>query len=311
MAAMTATDAATPARKSENEALDALIERFHAGKRLRVWSLVITAFGDAIIPRGGMLGMAALQELTDRIGVTPGALRAAVSRLAKDGWVERHRHGRKSYYSLSPASAATSIEAGKRFYAPGPPEWDGTWTVALAPEESAPDRESRNAALNGIGFIRLGNGAYVRPSEMKGKDIRGLTGMFVLQARADTIPVWVLRLGSDPDIALAYEAIIAAFAPLDAALASGETLSPLDAFVARTLLIHDWRRVVLRDIELPEELRPQDWPSELARNLVKRLYARLLAPSERWLDTCDGRPDKPLPKADASLHERFTSALKT
>lgn len=306
---MTAANTSKPTETSANQAVDALIAQFHAGKRLRVWSLVITIFGDAIIPRGGMIGMAALQELTDRLGVAPGALRAAVSRLAKDGWIARHRHGRKSYYSLAPESAATSIRAAARFYAPDPPGWNGDWTVALAPDEPAADRETRDVALREAGFIRIGNGLYVRPIGSEAAIGAADDDMFVLDAQAEIVPDWVLRLCSDPEVADAYSNIVIGFAPLDAALAAGDTLSPLDAFIARTLLIHAWRRVRLRDVDLPQDLRPSDWPGDAARALVTRLYARLLDPSERWLDTCDGQPDAPMPKPDSTLERRFTPAM--
>ncbi|MEJ8573031.1 PaaX family transcriptional regulator C-terminal domain-containing protein [Microbaculum marinum] len=280
----------------------------NAAKRLRVWSVVITVFGDAVIPRGGMIGMAALQDLTTRMGVAPGALRAAMSRLAKDGWVVRLRHGRRSYYRLSRESAATSIAAGDRFYAAGPPGWDGSLEVAIAPEEPAGERDARTATMAGAGFVRIGNGTYIRPGRVA--DAAAIPkDMFVLAAAADAVPDWVTGFVSDPDVAQGYTSILADFGSLDAALARGSTLSPLDAVVARTLLIHDWRRVVLRDAALPNRLRPRDWPGEDARSLVKRLYRRLLEPSERWLDQCDGRPDAPLPKPGAMLAQRFGGGI--
>lgn len=62
--------------------VDSLIERLHARGRPRVWSLVITVFGDAIVPRGGRVALATLQEVMERLRVEPGALRTAMSRLA-------------------------------------------------------------------------------------------------------------------------------------------------------------------------------------------------------------------------------------
>jgi phenylacetic acid degradation operon negative regulatory protein len=292
---------------SATRSLDALIGRFHSGERLRVWSFVITVFGDAIVPRGGMVGMAALQELTDRMRISPGALRAALSRLAKDGWVERHRHGRKSYYRLTPDSAATFARAGDRIYAPGPPPWDGGWTIAVAPEEIAGEREERTARLTGQGFVRLSNGLFIRPKADRTDAIPD-TDLFVLDASADTVPDWVLHACSSPETDIAYSVLNATIAPLDDMLCDGGALSPLDAMVARALLIHEWRRVLLRDADLPAALRPADWSGEDARKLVASLYARLLEPSERWLDACDGRPEGPLPPPGKDLRERFARA---
>ncbi len=299
-------DLTRPAGEPATRALDALIERFHSGERLRVWSFVITVFGDAIVPRGGMVGMAALQELTDRMRIAPGALRAALSRLAKDGWVERHRHGRKSYYRLAPDSAATFARAAKRIYAAGPPDWDGGWTVAVAPEETASERDERTAQLNDRGFVRLSNGLFVRPVTGGTEQLSDMDDLFVLEASASSVPDWVLRACSDEATDIAYSVLNATIAPLDDMLTEDGALSPLDAMVARALLIHEWRRVLLRDADLPAALRPADWSGEDARALVASLYGRLLGPSERWLDTCDGRPDGTLPAPDRDLRSRFS-----
>ncbi|WP_436637503.1 PaaX family transcriptional regulator C-terminal domain-containing protein [Microbaculum sp. FT89] len=292
---------------SATRSLDALIERFHSGERLRVWSFVITVFGDAIVPRGGMVGMAALQELTDRMRIAPGALRAALSRLAKDGWVERHRHGRKSYYRLTPESAATFARAARRIYAAGPPAWNGRWTIAIAPEETASERDARTANLTERGFVRLSNGLFIHPRTGTGETTPDDPGdLFVLDADAATVPDWVLSACSDVETDIAYSVLGATIAPLEDTLAEGGTLSPLDAMVARALLIHEWRRVLLRDADLPAALRPADWSGEETRTLVAGLYGRILAPSERWLDGCDGRPDGPLPPPERDLRGRFT-----
>ena len=48
------------------------------------------------------------------------------------------------------------------------------------------------------------------------------------------------------------------FAPLEAAVRDGR-LSVEGAFVVRTLLIHEYRKIHLQDPLLPPELLPQDW----------------------------------------------------
>jgi len=53
---------------------------------------------------------------------------------------------------------------------------------------------------------------------------------------------------------------------------------------ARILLIHHYRRVVLRDPLLPTALLPPDWPGQAARRLCGEIYRGLLPASEQWLD---------------------------
>ena len=82
-------------------------------------------------------------------------------------------------------------------------------------------------------------------------------------------------------------------------------VSEQDAFLLRTLLIHDYRRLLLRDPELPEVLLPADWPGQQARILCKELYKRLEPLSNRHLDQLLCLADGTVPAEDATLPERF------
>lgn len=262
--------------------LEALIQRLHERGRLRVWSLVITIFGDAIVPRGGQVALAALQEIIERLRIEPGALRTAMSRLAKDEWVVRERDGRHSHFRLDERGRQSFDLATRRIYAEGPPAWDGKWTVALAP--------SGNGTANGSdlvshGFVRVAGGVYIRPDTSESSSLGGLLdGMLVIHGESAEHPETLRALWPAAEIAAAYSAFIEAFGPLSEVLASGAALGPRDAMAARTLLIHDWRRIVLRDPGLPAALMPDQWPGEDARQLMRTLYATLRPASEAWLD---------------------------
>ena len=52
------------------------------------------------------------------------------------------------------------------------------------------------------------------------------------------------------------------------------------------MIIHDQRRLLLRDPELPDVMLPAEWPGQKARLLCKELYRRLAPASERHLDRC-------------------------
>ena len=59
-------------------------------------------------------------------------------------------------------------------------------------------------------------------------------------------------------------------------------LDPQTSFVVRTLLIHEFRRIVLTDPDLPDSLLPQDWPGHAAFELTKALYAKVAERSTRY-----------------------------
>ena len=78
-----------------------------------------------------------------------------------------------------------------------------------------------------------------------------------------------------------------------------------DTFLIRSLLIHDYRRLLLRDPELPDVLLPAEWPGKKARLLCKEPYRRLVPASEPRLDRCLVPADGTIPPADPAFGERF------
>ncbi len=95
------------------------------------------------------------------------------------------------------------------------------------------------------------------------------------------------------------------FEPLRAWVAR-DRFSEIDAFTARILLIHHYRRVVLRDPLLPLALLPRDWPGRAARQLCGEIYRGLLPASEQWLDRHGSNESGPLPAAGKELFRRFS-----
>ena len=75
--------------------------------------------------------------------------------------------------------------------------------------------------------------------------------------------------------------------------------------MARLLLVHEYRRLVLRDPMLPDALLPSDWPGLAARRLCAALYPALVAGSERWLDLHAQNEAGRLPPPESDLAARF------
>lgn len=239
--------------------LQPFLEALHATGRLRVWSIVITVFGDVVEHRGGQIALRDLQRITDRIGIGEGALRTAMFRLAKEGWVERQKDGRSSLYRLSADRRFEMSEAAKVIYrgtlGSGVREW------ALILDEGADVAQA----------LRLSRGAQILPW----RDGLGGRERFVLRARAEHVPDWVRSLVV-PD---AVEAQIGEVGRLLDQLPA--RLSDLDALVMRVLLVHFWRRAVLRLPEYAADLMPPDWEAIGALARLGDVYAGLWEGSER------------------------------
>ncbi|RMD46434.1 MAG: phenylacetic acid degradation protein, partial [Alphaproteobacteria bacterium] len=230
------------------DALGPVIEALHAGGPLRVWSLVITVFGDAVEPRGGRIASARLAALLGRLGVSAGAMRTALSRLAADGWVARDREGRNTFYRLGPRGSREFGPAGALIYAPpeeGPARRWRLWLPLPGGQAPALGAHQRPVALPG--------GALIWPERRA--PAQGPGEGLVLEGALVQVPAALRAALADPAQRAALERLRGAFAGLDPG-----ALGPLEAMAARTALIHMWRRIVLRWPELPAELAPADWP---------------------------------------------------
>ncbi len=267
----------------------------------RTWSVIVTLYGDAVLPRGGALWLGTVLEIFAALEIGGNVVRTAMSRLAADGWLARTRVGRNAFYRLAAKGRATFTEAAARIYRAEPPAWDGTFRIAVLD----PASDAARPTLEGAGFVALAPGVLVGTNPPPCPSPRAI----LLAAHAGPEDARRLARQAWPweRLQAGYGRFVAAFTPLRDAVAAGETLSDLDALVARLLLVHEYRRQVLHDPLLPDALLPEDWPGRAARALCAALYPLLLAGSERWLDAHGLTVNGKLPPADASLAARFGS----
>jgi phenylacetic acid degradation operon negative regulatory protein len=88
-------------------------------------------------------------------------------------------------------------------------------------------------------------------------------------------------------------------------LGSRDAITPEAAFVIRTLLIHEYRKIHLRDPLLPPALLPNDWVGSSAYDLCANLYAKVFTAAEEFLTGTASTLDEPLPAAEPSVYDRF------
>ncbi len=121
------------------------------------------------------------------------------------------------------------------------------------------------------------------------------------------MPTWSRRAWNLEALAGAYGAFVATYRPILDHMRRTHLseVSEQDAFLLRILLIHDYRRLLLRDPELPEVLLPADWQGQQARFLCKELYKRLEPLSSSHLDKQFCLADGSIPAEDTTLAERF------
>src|SRR3954452_3765974 len=128
----------------------------------RTGSIVITVFGDAIVPRGGSVWLGTLLEFFEGLDIDAGVVRTAMSRLAADGWLERSKVGRNSFYRLAKKGRQTFAAATAHIYDPPPSDWTGRFELLLI--GNGEDRDASREALKNAGFGSPLPGVWVAPS---------------------------------------------------------------------------------------------------------------------------------------------------
>ena len=269
----------------------------------RTGSIIITVFGDAIVPRGGSVWLGTLLEFFRAIDIDSGVVRTAMSRLAADGWLERSKVGRNSFYRLVKKGRQTFDAATTHIYDPPPSDWTGRFELLLIP--ASEDRDASREALKNAGFGSPLPGVWIAPSGVPVPEEAAGAIRLEVSAEDDSgrrllSQSWPLDRTAD-----AYAKFMKTFEPLRAWIGRREALSDADAFTARILLIHHYRRVVLRDPLLPTALLPADWPGRAARKLCGEIYRGLLSSSEQWLDANASNENGALPEAGPELGRRF------
>lgn len=300
-----------------------LINEFRSRPTLRSGSLITTVFGDAIAPRGGTVWLGSLIRVMADFGVSERLTRTSVFRLVKDGWLQSAQIGRRSFYRLTNEGRARFEQATQRIYGTPASQWDGEWCLLLLSMLDTERKEIVRKECGWLGFGPMSANVLAHPSPdlaaleltmsrlgvadtlvvMNGRTIKSEAAM-----RALTRSCWSLD-----DIDTRYQQFVQRFRPLINALArptaskrsDKSQLSEKSAFLVRTLLIQEYRKVLLRDPQLPAELLPANWHGTTAYQLCRNLYRIVYAKADSYLDDTVETADGPLPPPTSSFMQRF------
>jgi len=252
-------------------------------------SALFDLYGDHLRSRGGRAPIAALVRLLTPLAVSAPAVRTAVSRMARQGWLEPVRMPEGAGYALTGRANRRLDEAARRIYRRAGPGWDGRWHLIIAERARERSRRERlRAGLGYLGYAPLDECTWVSPrrspeldalldgervraqqffSEYEGDD-RGLAARaWDLDGLARSYHRWL-------DVA---DDLLAPAGP-----------DPVDetAFAVRSRLVHEWRKFLFSDPGLPAQLLPGQWPGRKAAELFDAEAARLLPPAARFVERC-------------------------
>jgi phenylacetic acid degradation operon negative regulatory protein len=114
-------------------------------------SALFDLYGDHLRSRSSQAPVAALVRLLAPLGITAPAVRTAVSRMVRQGWLAPVRLASGAGYALTPRASRRLDEAAERIYRRGDPGWDGQWHVVSV--ERVGDRARRDRLRAGLGYL--------------------------------------------------------------------------------------------------------------------------------------------------------------
>jgi len=230
----------------------------------KVWSLVVTIMGDMAATQDIAVSGVCLAEILAPVGVRPEALRVALHRLRKDGWLVSDKKGRSSFHRLTPSGLEQTREAAPRIYARDF-TFDGPWHLFWASPEHAGNAPA--------GTIKLSRGVFLGQGAKP-----AAKGFLCVSGSQPKVPVWLRdELGPAP-LVQAYTDLAKALKSVVNALSDTPNLSDSQIACLRMLIVHHWRRNLLKHPELPATFFPQNWQENTCRELVMVLLDRLPKP---------------------------------
>jgi len=245
-------------------------------------SFIYTLMGDLVRHEGGEIWIGSLARLMAEFGISEAAVRQAISRMTRQGWMAGRKIGNRSYYAMTARGSERVDKVSPRIYRPPETSWDGRWRLVAysVPERIRENRDRFRKDLTVIGFAPLGPSLWLSPRNAleAAREAASQSGildhidLFEAQSRGPRGDRELLATCWNLDaIAESYRAFIRTgrqhpvFSDHDDAR----------EFVAREWLVHDYRKFIYIDPGLPLSLLPDDWPAARASALFRARYDTL------------------------------------
>lgn len=297
--------------------LEKLMQDFQEKRPLRAGSLIITAYGDMVHPRGGDVWLGSLMKILTPMGVSERLIRTSVYRLIQDDWLQSEKMGRCSYYRITGSGLRRFQRAFEHVYTLNNEDWNGSWCLVFLHQLSSELRLKVREELKWLSFGSMAAGVMEHPRFTHQELLPLLQEWGALD---DTIVMQTQPLEQQSSHALRkqvreswnldelggrYKRFLDKFRPLWRSLNNDDDLTSEDCVIARLLLIHEYRKILLRDPILPDDLLPNDWEGRSAKQLCRNVYRAIYQRSDEYLECVLENASGPLPGPNPGFYRRF------
>lgn len=239
------------------EEIKALALRLNGDQSPRVWSLLVTVFGELAQDADARIDGTRINDILSPMGIKPEAIRVALHRLRKEGWIDSIKTGRKSQYMLTKRGRRESAAASTRIYATEPLA-NEAWLV-LFPPQSRPKSISSHSV-------------WITPEVLLTDAPPKRADRFATRLSTDTpLPVWMSQKLCSPETATQSKILAEELGRLLPNLADGAGMTDAATCALRVLAVHSWRRIALRVPSLPDALFQPPWAGKECRTRLARL----------------------------------------
>jgi phenylacetic acid degradation operon negative regulatory protein len=262
-------------------------------------------YGDHLRAREDRAPVAALVRLLSSLDIAAPAVRTAISRMVRQGWLEPVllRTGRG--YLLTPRARQRLDDAASRIYRTRDAVWGGRWDLLVL--ESPAQRSVRDRVRSGLSFLGYAPladstwiSAFASPEVEHLLQAEGV-GFARMRAEDDTPAERAGRAWDLQALAAAYvtwqrfaeDLLSNPDSQLRGISRAGEDER---AFAVRSVLVHEWRKFLFTDPGLPADLLPANLVGHEAARFFATEAGRLLPAASRFVDSCldevDTAPEK-------------------
>ncbi|MFC7391732.1 phenylacetic acid degradation operon negative regulatory protein PaaX [Scopulibacillus cellulosilyticus] len=265
---------------------------------LNTRSMIFTLYGDYIRHYDSEIWIGSLIRLLEPFGHNEQSVRAAISRMNKQGWITNRREKNKSFYSLTERGIKRMDEAANRIFKLTPSSWDGRWRMFMytIPEEKRNIRDELRRELVWSGFGMLSNSCWITPNDLEKQvdeivqkyDISPYVNLFLAENKGPQSNHKLVYDSWDiDDINKRYDQFIKYYSEkyvVDKSKIEKGVMSDKECFVERTKLVHEYRKFLFVDPGLPQELLPEKWLGEYAASLFGDYYRALAKPANQFFE---------------------------